>query len=129
MPHYMVAIHHPDGYDGSLEGEAMERDIDVLNEEMAAAGARIFAAGLSAASSAKSLRAQPDGKVRITDGPYLETKEHIGGFFWLLKCANLDEALAWGRKAVVACRAPVEVRAFLARTEDDNPHILAIGQD
>jgi len=85
----------------------------VLNEEMEAAGARIFAGGLSAASSAKSLRAQADGKVRITDGPYLETKEHIGGF-WLLKCANLDEALAWGRKAVVACRAPVEVREFLS---------------
>jgi hypothetical protein len=128
MPHYLVAIHHPDGYDGSLEGEAMERDIDVLNEEMAAAGARIFAGGLSAASSAKSLRAQPDGKVRVTDGPYLETKEHIGGF-WLLKCADMDEALAWGRKAVVACRAPVEVRQFLVRTEDDNQQILAIGQD
>jgi hypothetical protein len=128
MPHYLVAIHHPDGYDGSLEGEAMERDIDVLNEEMEAAGARIFAGGLSAASSAKSLRAQPDGKVRITDGPYLETKEHIGGF-WILKAANLDEALEWGRKAVVACRAPVEVRTFLMRIEDDNPHILEIGQD
>jgi hypothetical protein len=75
MPQYLVAIHLPDGYDGSLEGEAMERDIGVLNEEMEAAGARIFAGGLSAASSAKSLRAQPDGKMRITDGPYLETKE------------------------------------------------------
>jgi hypothetical protein len=128
MPQYLVAIHHPDGYDGSLEGEAMIRDIDVLNEEMVAAGARIFAGGLSAASSAKSLRAQPDGKVRITDGPYLETKEHIGGF-WILKAANLDEALSSGRKAVVACRAPVEVRLFLARTEDDNPHILEIAQD
>jgi hypothetical protein len=114
MPQYLVAIQHPDGYDGSLEGEAMERDIDVLNEEMAAAGARIFAGGLSAASRAKSLRAQPDGKVRITDGPYLETKEHIGGF-WILKAASLDEALEWGRKAVVACRVPVEVRElFLA---------------
>ena len=117
MPQYLVAIHHPDGYDGSLEGEAMMRDIDALNVEMAAAGARIFAGGLTAASRAKSLRAQADGKVRITDGPYLETKEHIGGF-WLLKCANLDEALAWGRKAVVACRAPVEVRAFLPNPGD-----------
>ena len=89
----------------------------MLNEELEAAGARIFGGGLSAASSAKSLRAQPDGKVRITDGPYLETKEHIGGF-WLLKCANLDEALAWGRKAVVACRAPVEVRAFFPNPGD-----------
>jgi hypothetical protein len=124
----LVAIHHPDSYDGSLEGEAMMRDIDVLNEEMTAAAARIFAGGLSAASSAKSLRAQPDGKVRVTDGPYLETKEHIGGF-WLLKCANMDEALAWGRKAVVACRAPVEVREFLGRIEDDNPQISALGQD
>jgi hypothetical protein len=112
MPQYLVAIHHPEGYDGSVEGEAMMRDIDVLNEEMAAAGARIFAGGLSAASGAKSLRAQPGGKVRITDGPYLETKEHVGGF-WILQAANLDEALAWGRKAVVACRAPVEVREFL----------------
>jgi hypothetical protein len=112
MPQYLVAIHHPDGYDGSLEGEAMMRDIRALNKEMAAAGARLFAGGLSAASSAKSLRAQPDGKVRITDGPYLETKEHIGGF-WILNAANLDEALAWGSKAVVACRAPVEVREFL----------------
>jgi hypothetical protein len=111
MPQYLVAIHHPDGYDGSLEGAAMMRDIHALNEEMQAAGARVFAGGLSAASSAKSLRAQPDGKVRVTDGPYLETKEHIGGF-WILNAANLDEALAWGRKAVVACRAPVEVRAF-----------------
>jgi hypothetical protein len=111
MPQYLVAIHHPEGYDGSLEGEVMMRDIDVLNEEMAAAGARIFAGGLSAARAAKSLRAQPGGKVLVTDGPYLETKEHIGGF-WILNAANLNEALAWGRKAVVACRAPVEVRAF-----------------
>ena len=112
MPHYLVAIHHPDGYDGSLEGEAMMRDIDVLNEEMAAAGARFFAGGLAAAGSAKSLRAQPDGKVRVTDGPYLETKEHIGGF-WIVNAANPDEALTWGRKSVIARRAPVEVREFL----------------
>jgi hypothetical protein len=111
MPQYLVAIHHPDNYDGSLEDEAMHRDIDVLNDEMKAAGVRVFVGGLRPASSAKSLRARPDGKVLITDGPYLETKEHIGGF-WVLEAADLDEALAWGRKAVVACRAPVEVRPF-----------------
>jgi hypothetical protein len=99
MAQYLVAIHHPDNYDPSAEGEAMGRDIDALNEEMIAAGVRIFAGGLRAASSAKSLRAQPGGKVVITDGPYLETKEHIGGF-WILEAANLDEALAWGRKAL-----------------------------
>ncbi len=111
MAQYLVAIHHADNYDPSKEGEAMVRDIDVLNDEMEAKGVRIFAGGLTAASDARSLRAQPDGKVLITDGPYLETKEHIGGF-WILEAADMDEALAWGRKAVIACRAPVEVRPF-----------------
>jgi hypothetical protein len=71
MAQFLVAIHHPDGYDGSLEGEAMVRDIHALNQEMQAAGVRIFAGGLTAARDAKSLRAQPSGKVLITDGPYL----------------------------------------------------------
>ena len=111
MTQYLVAIHHPDDYDPSVEDEAMHRDIDQLNEEMEGAGVRVFVGGLYPASSAKSLRAQRDGKVLITDGPYLETKEHIGGF-WVLEAASLDEALEWGRKAVIACRAPVEVRPF-----------------
>jgi hypothetical protein len=114
MPQYLVAIYHPDNYDPSLEGEAMVRDISALNKEMIAAGVRLFAGGLSSASTAKSLRAAPDGKVLITDGPFIEAKEHVGGF-WILETADLDEALAWGRKATVACRAPVEVRAFLFR--------------
>jgi hypothetical protein len=118
MTQYLVAIHHPDDYDPSAEDEAMSRDIDALNDEMVAAGVRIFVGGLSTARSARSLRAQPDGKVLITDGPYLETKEHIGGF-WVLEAANLDDALAWGRKAAVACRAPVEVRPF-GRTNGSN---------
>jgi hypothetical protein len=112
MPQYLVAIQHPENYDPSLEGEAMIRDISALNEEMEAAGARFFAGGLESASRAKALRKQPGGNVAITDGPYLEAKEYIGGF-WILECADMDEALAWGRKAVVACRVPVEVRAFL----------------
>ena len=111
MTQYLVAIHHPDNYDPSTEDEAMSRDIDALNDEMVAAGVRIFVGGLTPAREAKSLRAHPDGKVLITDGPYLETKEHIGGF-WVVEAANLGEALAWGRKAAVACRAPVEVRPF-----------------
>jgi len=76
---------------------------------MIAAGARKFACGLSPASSARPLRAQLDGTVLVTDGPYLETKEHIGGFS-VLEAADLDEALEWGRKAAVVCRAPVEMR-------------------
>ena len=112
---YLVAIYHPDDYDPSMETEAMARDIDVLNDEMGAAGVRVFVGGLSPAGNARSLRVQPDGNVLATDGPYTETKEHIGGF-WVLKAADLNEALAWGRKAAVACRAPVEVRPFFDRS-------------
>ena len=114
MPQYLVAIYHPDDHDPSVETEAMIEQIHALNREMIAAGARKFVAGLTAASSARSLRAQPDGKVLITDGPYLETKEHVGGF-WVLEAVDMDEALAWGRKAVIACRAPVEVREILLK--------------
>ncbi len=113
MPQYLVAMHDPDNYDPSAEGEATVRDIDVINEEMEAAGARFFAGGPQSAPHAKSLRKQPGGEVVITDGPYLETREHIGGF-WILDAVNKNEGVAWGRKAVVACRASVEVREFLA---------------
>ncbi|WP_235577838.1 MULTISPECIES: YciI family protein [unclassified Rhodanobacter] len=112
MPQYLVAIHHPENYDPSTEDETMIRDIGMLNEEMKAAGARFFAGGLESNSKAKSLRRQPTGKVIVTDGPYIEAKEHVGGF-WILEAADMDEALAWGSRAVVACRAPVEVRAFI----------------
>ncbi|EJJ25010.1 YciI family protein [Rhizobium sp. CF142] len=111
MPQYLVAIHLPDDYAPCKEDDATMRDIDVLNEEMVAAGVRLFVGGLNPVSKAMSVRAQPDGKLLVTDGPYLETKEHIGGF-WVLEAADMDEALAWGRKAAIACRVPVEVRAF-----------------
>ena len=112
MTQYLVAIHHRDDYDPSLEeDEAMHRDIDALNDEMIAAGVRIFVGGLQPASSASSLRVKPGGTVLVTDGPYIESKEHVGGF-WVLDAADLNEALAWGRKAAIACRAPVEVRPF-----------------
>lgn len=112
MLQYLVTIHHPDDYDpAQAEDEVIPRDIDALNAEMIAAGVRIFVGGLHPASRAMSLRAQPDGEVVITNGPYLKTKEHVGGL-WVLAAADLDEALAWGRKAARACRAPVEVRQF-----------------
>ena len=111
MTQYLVAIHLPDDFDPSAQDEAMERDIDVLNEEMEAKRARLFAGGLRPAREAKSLRSQPDGKVLMTDGPFLETKEHVGGF-WILEAADMDEALAWARKGAVAGRGACEVRAF-----------------
>lgn len=110
MPRFLVAIHHPDNFDPSIEDDSMRRDIDDLNDEMEAAGARLFACGLHAPDTAKSLRASTFG-IEVTDGPYLPGNEHVGGF-WILECADMDEAVAWGKKAVVACRTPVEVRQF-----------------
>src|SRR5262245_60848416 len=114
MPQYLVAVYRPDDYDPSVETEATIEAIHALNHKMIAAGARKFACGLSPASNAKSLRAQPNGKVLVTDGPYTETREHIGGF-WKLEAADMDEALAWAHKGAVACRASGEVREILFR--------------
>ncbi len=108
---FLVAIHHPDDFDPSTAGDDAMPDIDALNEEMEAAGVRIFAGGLQPPSTAISLRGRPDGTVITTAGPYLETTEHVGGF-WMLEVADQEDALAWGRKATIACRVPVEVRPF-----------------
>jgi hypothetical protein len=116
MPQYLVAVYHRDDYDPSVETEATIEGIHALNREMIAAGARKFACGLSSASSAKSLRVQPDSKVLVTDGPYLETKEHIGGF-WILEAADMDEALGWARKGAVACGTSCEVRPMLFKPD------------
>jgi hypothetical protein len=114
MPQYLIAVYRPDDYDPSVETEATMEAIHAVNREMIAAGARKLACGLSPAGSAKSLRAHPNGKVLVTDGPYLETKEHMGGF-WILEAADMEEALAWARKGAVACRASGEVRELLFR--------------
>ncbi len=111
MTQYLVAIHHPDDFEPYSESEETRRDIAALNEEMKAAGIVDFVGGLDRPQKAKSVRLKPDRKVLVTDGPYVETKEHIGGF-WVLDVGNEDEALAWGRKAALACRAPVEIRPF-----------------
>ena len=60
----------------------------------------------------KAVRKQPDGTVLVTDGPYTETKEHMGGF-WILEAADMDEALAWARKGAITCDAAGEVRELL----------------
>jgi hypothetical protein len=106
MPQYLVTGYLPDDFDPSTQDEAMAEEIHALNREMIAAGVRKFAAGLG---STRALRPQPNGEVLITDGPYLEAKEHVGGF-WILETADLDEALAWARKAAKVCRMPGEVR-------------------
>jgi hypothetical protein len=112
MPHYLVANYLTDDFDPSTVTEAMIEDIHALNRELIAAGVRKFACGISPAADAKTLRKQRDGKVLVTDGPYTETKEHMGGF-WILECADLEEALAWARKGAISCDAVGEVRELL----------------
>jgi hypothetical protein len=112
MPQYLVANYLPDDFDPSTVTEAMIEEIHALNRELIAAGVRKFACGISPAGTAKTLRGQPDGTVLVTDGPYTETKEHMGGF-WILECANMDEALAWARKGALHPDAVGEVRELL----------------
>ncbi len=112
MPQYLVCNYMPDDFDPSVITEEMMEQIHALNREMIAAGVRKFACGIAPPASAKTLRAQPGGKVLVTDGPYTETKEHMGGF-WILECADMDEALAWAKKGAIACDVAGEVRELL----------------
>jgi hypothetical protein len=112
MPLFLLSNQLPDNFDPSSVTEETIREIHALNDEAEAAGVRVFAGGLFPASHAKTVRAQPNGDVVITDGPYMEAKEHIGGF-WILDCADMDEALAWARKAAKSCQVAGEVREFL----------------
>ena len=106
MPQYLVSGYLPDDFDPSAMDEAAGERIYALNREMIAAGVRKFACGLG---STHTLRPQPNGEVLVTDGPYLETKEHVGGFM-ILETADLKEALEWARKGAKAGGGPVEVR-------------------
>ncbi len=112
MPQYVVSNYLPDDFDPSSVTPEMIEAIHALNRELIAAGARKFACGIASPASAKSLRVQPSGKVLVTDGPFTETKEHMGGF-WILECASIEEATAWAMKAAVTCRASGEVRELL----------------
>jgi hypothetical protein len=112
MKQYLLSVYHPET--GEVPGpEAMKqiyRDVDALNAEMQAAGAWVFAGGLHPSSTATVLQVR-GGEVLVTDGPFAEGKEHIGGF-WVIKARDLDSALEWGRKATRACQVPIEVRPF-----------------
>lgn len=109
MPQFLVTNYLPDDFDPSTMDEATIRAINDLNDELEAAGARLLAAGLAPAREAKSLRGQPSGEALITDGPFLEAKEHVGGF-WILEAADMEEALMWARKACIDPKSRGEVR-------------------
>ncbi|HET7221018.1 MAG TPA: YciI family protein [Vicinamibacterales bacterium] len=110
MKQYLLSVIEPSHGDPPspefLEG--IMRDVRALSDEMKAAGAWVFAAGLYPPSAATVVRAKNDEAV-ITDGPFTEGKEHIGGFS-IVKAADLDDALEWGRKLARATTLPIEVR-------------------
>ena len=86
--------------------------VDAFNKRMQESGAWVFAGGLEAPSTATTVDAT-NGEAVVTDGPFLETKEQLGGF-WVLEAPDLDAALALARDASAACMAKVEVRPFQA---------------
>lgn len=111
MTRYLLSIYQPDGPPPAPEVMAeVGKDLHALNEEIKAAGSWVFTAGLHAASSATVVRLR-DGDVLTTDGPYVEGKEHVGGF-WIVAAPDLDVALEWARKAARATTLPIEVRPF-----------------
>ena len=116
MTQYLLSVYMVEGVEMPT-GDAMQKifdDVDKVNAELQAAGAWVFAGGLHPADVATVAQVR-DGDVVLTDGPFAESKEHIGGF-WVIEAADLDAALAWAKKCTVACAAPVEVRPF-----QDNP--------
>ena len=113
---FFVSAQLPVDFDPSTMDEQVGRKIHAFNAELEAAGALFFACGLAPNSMAKTVRAQPSGEVLVTDGPYLETKEYIGGFL-IIEAANLEEALAWARKGVLASGGTVEVRQIFFQEE------------
>jgi hypothetical protein len=112
MPQYLLSVWHDNDYsDVDFTSPDMQRigpKVDAVNQELQAAGAWLFGAGLKPASSATVVRVA-GGDVSMTDGPYAETKEQMGGF-WLIDVDDFDAALAWAAKATAACELPVEVR-------------------
>ena len=90
--------------------EQIYKDVEEVNASLQKEGAWVFGGGLHPSTTATVVRSQ-DGDVVTTDGPFAESKEHLGGF-WIIQAPDLDAALAWASKATVACRGPVEVRPF-----------------
>jgi hypothetical protein len=113
MTQYLLSVHGSDADFEAVAPEAIQRmyaQVEAFNKEIQESGAWVFGGGLQPVNTATVVN-NTDGKLVTTDGPYLETKEHIGGF-WILNAPDLDAALALAAKASQACEGPVEVRPF-----------------
>jgi len=112
MRQYMLSVAMVEGAPGRApaDDQLAYEQVARLNDELRVAGAWVFGGGLLPASSATVVRAEGAG-FTVTDGPFAESKEHIGGF-WVVAAPDLDAALEWAKKATRACLEPVEVRPF-----------------
>lgn len=116
MKQYLLSIYQPDGPTPApavLQG--IMQEVKVLRDEMKAAGAWVFSGGLYPPSTSTVVRFK-DREVLTTDGPYIEGKEHIGGFT-IVRAVDLDAALAWARKLSRVITLPIEVRPFYEGAE------------
>lgn len=111
MQQYLLSVYQPDGDPPAADVLAeIMRKVNAVREELRTAGAWVFSGGLHPPSTATVIDPRRDG-MPMTDGPYVEGKEHIGGFT-IIEAADLDEALGWGRKLARATTLPIEVRPF-----------------
>jgi hypothetical protein len=110
MAQYLLSVwHDADVVDFTTpDAQRTVSKVSALNEEFQKTGAWVFAAGLHPASSATTVR-YGGGSVSMTDGPYAESREQMGGF-WVVEAADFDAALALAQRASAACEGPVEVR-------------------
>ena len=117
MKQYLLSVYQPDGDPPAADVLArITRDVRAVDERLRSAGAWVFSGGLHGPDTATVLRPRQE-EVLTTDGPYLEGKEHIGGFT-VINAADLDEALEWGRELARATTLPIEVRPFQGQPED-----------
>ena len=114
MPRYLLSAHTVDGeVREPMTDEQMQhawKKIQTLEAEMKTAGAWVFSGRLHDADTATVVRVS-DGEVVTTDGPFVEAKEHLGGFY-IIEAEDLDAALAWASKTIAAVKHPIEVRPF-----------------
>src|SRR4051794_62185 len=111
MAQYLLSVHGSETDPIPDNVQELFDAVDVFNKEVMAEGSWVFAGGLNPASTATVIDASGGGEPVITDGPYLESKEHIGGF-WIVDVPDLDAALELARRGSAACRGAVEVRPF-----------------
>ena len=117
MKQYLLSIYQPEGTPPSPEVlEKIMQEVGAVREEMKAAGAWVFSGGLNAPDTATVLRLDR-GEVLMTDGPFAEGKEYLGGFT-IVRAADLDAALEWGRKLARVITLPIEVRPFVDEAGD-----------